>query len=86
MQQPTRSNRIPAKPKPAGQAQLLAKVPRRTMTAEEQLAALAQVQKQAEQRVKLGQQLFQAAEQRLSGHAAAPEQAQQEPTTPPAAP
>jgi len=78
MPTPLRSNRIPAKPKPTAQAQVLAKVPRRTMTAEEQLAALAQVQKQAEQRVKLGQQLFKAAEQRLSGQGDILEQVKQE--------
>lgn len=49
-------------------AELLAKMPRRPMTPEQQAAALEKVQQQASQRVKLGQQLFQAAENRLKQH------------------
>ncbi len=52
-------------------AELLAKVPRRPMSAEQQAAALQKVQRiqqQATERVKLGQQLFDAAESRLKQH------------------
>ncbi|MFN3167334.1 MAG: hypothetical protein ACE37H_09755 [Phycisphaeraceae bacterium] len=57
----------PAKPGPTP-AELLAKMPRRPMTAEQQAAALEKVQQQATQRVKLGQQLFEAAEAKLKQH------------------
>jgi len=49
-------------------AELLAKMPRRPMTPEQQAAALEKVQQQATQRVKLGQQLFEAADARLKQH------------------
>lgn len=49
-------------------AKLLASVPRRPMTAEQQLAAVSKVHQQADHRIKLGQQLFKAAEARLSQH------------------
>lgn len=49
-------------------AELLAKMPRKPLTPEEQLAALDKVQSQATQRIKLGQQLFKAAEARLTQH------------------
>lgn len=49
-------------------AELLAKMPRKPLTPEEQLAALDKVQAQATQRIKLGQQLFKAAEARLTQH------------------
>jgi flagellar biosynthesis chaperone FliJ len=57
----------PAKQGPTP-AELLAKMPRRPMTAEQQAAALEKVQQQATQRVKLGQQLFEAAEAKLKQH------------------
>ena len=47
-------------------AELLAKMPRKPLTPEQQLAALDKVQQQATQRIKLGQQLFKAAEARLT--------------------
>jgi len=47
-------------------AELLAKMPRKPLTPEQQLAALDKVQAQATQRIKLGQQLFKAAEARLT--------------------
>lgn len=56
---------IKAGPTPA---ELLAKMPRRPMTPEQQAAALEKVQQQATQRVKLGQQLFEAADARLKEH------------------
>ncbi|XAL99535.1 hypothetical protein OT109_18395 [Phycisphaeraceae bacterium D3-23] len=49
-------------------AKLLASVPRRPLTPEQQLAAVNKVQQQADHRIKLGQQLFKAAEARLSQH------------------
>lgn len=49
-------------------AELLAKVPRRPMSIEQQAVALEKVQQQATQRVKLGQQLFEAADARLKQH------------------
>jgi len=49
-------------------AELLAKMPRRPMTLEQQQAALEKVQQQATQSVKLGQQLFEAADARLKQH------------------
>ncbi|MEM9416007.1 MAG: hypothetical protein AAGA29_11115 [Planctomycetota bacterium] len=49
-------------------AKLLAAVPRRPMSPEQQLAAVNKVQQQADHRIKLGQQLFKAAEARLSQH------------------
>lgn len=52
----------------ASPAKLLASVPRRPLTAEQQLAAVSKVQQQADHRIKLGQQLFKAAEARLSQH------------------
>jgi len=45
---------------------LLRDLPRRPMTPEQQLEALRKVQSQAEQRVKLGMQLFKAAESRIN--------------------
>ena len=50
-------------PKMAGPspAELLAKMPRKPLTPDQQLAALDKVQAQATQRIKLGQQLFKAA-------------------------
>ena len=49
-------------------AELLAKMPRRPLTAEQQASAIDKVQQQASQRVKLGQQLFEAADARLKQH------------------
>ncbi|MFI4861771.1 MAG: hypothetical protein ACIAXF_13955 [Phycisphaerales bacterium JB063] len=49
-------------------AKLLASVPRRPMSPEQQLEAVNKVQQQADHRIKLGQQLFKAAEARLSQH------------------
>lgn len=49
-------------------AELLAKMPRRPLSVEQQAAALEKVQQQATQRVKLGQQLFEAADARLKQH------------------
>lgn len=49
-------------------AELLAKMPRRPMSTEQQAAALEKVSQQATQRVKLGQQLFEAAEAKLKAH------------------
>ncbi len=63
-----------SRPKPTGTAQgptpaeLLAKMPRRPLTVEQQAIALEKVQQQATQRVKLGQQLFEAADARLKQH------------------
>lgn len=57
----------PAKAGPTP-AELLAKMPRRPMTPEQQTAALEKVQQTATQRVKLGQQLFEAAEAKLKQH------------------
>lgn len=68
---------MPLRPKPTsitGQnqgptpAELLAKMPRRPMSPEQQAAALEKVQQQATQRVKLGQQLFEAADAKLKQH------------------
>jgi len=56
---------IPQEPSPA---ELLAKMPRRPLTVDQQAAALEKVQQQATQRVKLGQQLFEAADARLKQH------------------
>ncbi|MGB0767923.1 MAG: hypothetical protein ACPGYV_09455 [Phycisphaeraceae bacterium] len=60
----------PSKTKPKGPspAELLAKMPRRPLSAEQQAAAIEKVQQQATQRVKLGQQLFEAADARLKQH------------------
>ena len=60
----------PSKTKSRGPspAELLAKMPRRPMSVEQQAAALEKVQQQATQRVKLGQQLFEAADARLKQH------------------
>lgn len=64
----------PSKTKPLGTAQgpspaeLLAKMPRRPLSVEQQAVALEKVQQQATQRVKLGQQLFEAADARLKQH------------------
>lgn len=55
--------------KPQGQtspAELLADMPRRPLSPQQQAEALKKVQAQAEQRVKLGMQLFKAAEARLA--------------------
>jgi uncharacterized protein YoxC len=49
-------------------AELLAKMPRRPLTVDQQAAALEKVQQQATARVKLGQQLFEAADARLKQH------------------
>jgi len=49
-------------------AELLAKMPRRPLSVEQQAIALEKVQQQATQRVKLGQQLFEAADARLKQH------------------
>lgn len=49
-------------------AELLAKMPRRPLSVEQQAAAIEKVQQQATQRVKLGQQLFEAADARLKRH------------------
>lgn len=49
-------------------AELLAKMPRRPMSPEQQTAALQMVQQQATDRVKLGQQLFDAADAKLKEH------------------
>ena len=49
-------------------AELLAKMPRRPLSVEQQAVALEKVQQQATQRVKLGQQLFEAADARLKQH------------------
>lgn len=49
-------------------AELLAKMPRRPLSVDQQAKALEQVQQQASQRVKLGQQLFEAADARLKQH------------------
>ncbi|MEM9109683.1 MAG: hypothetical protein AAGC72_06630 [Planctomycetota bacterium] len=55
-------------PKGPSPAELLAKMPRRPLSAEQQAAALEKVQQQATQRVKLGQQLFEAADARIKQH------------------
>lgn len=49
-------------------AELLAMMPRRPLSVEQQAAAIEKVQQQATQRVKLGQQLFEAADARLKQH------------------
>ena len=49
-------------------AELLAKMPRRPLSVQQQAVALEKVQQQATQRVKLGQQLFEAADARLKQH------------------
>jgi uncharacterized phage infection (PIP) family protein YhgE len=49
-------------------AELLAKMPRRPLSVEQQAVALEKVQQQATQRVKLGQQLFEAADAKLKQH------------------
>lgn len=49
---------------------LLQPTPRQALSPDQQLEALRRVQAQAEQRVKLGQQLFKAAEARVSTHRA----------------
>lgn len=49
-------------------AELLARMPRRPLTPEQQMTAIEKVQQQATQRVKLGQQLFEAADARLKQH------------------
>lgn len=59
------SKTSPSSPSPA---ELLAKMPRRPLSVEQQAAALEKVQQQATQRVKLGQQLFEAADARLKQH------------------
>jgi len=56
------------KPNEPSSAELLAKMPRRPLTVDQQAAALQKVQQQATQRVKLGQQLFEAADARLKQH------------------
>lgn len=61
----TKTTKPPQGPSPA---ELLAKIPRRPMSLEQQAAALEKVQQQATQRVKLGQQLFEAADARLKQH------------------
>lgn len=60
----------PSKTKTTGPspAELLAKMPRRPLSVEQQAAAIDKVQQQATQRVKLGQQLFEAADARLKKH------------------
>lgn len=68
----------PSKTKPAANApgsaqgpspaELLAKMPRRPLSVDQQAKALEKVQQQATQRVKLGQQLFEAADARLKQH------------------
>lgn len=65
-----RPNPAPRNGQPAGPtpAELLAKMPRRPMSPEQQAAALEKVQQQATQRIKLGQQLFEAADARLKQH------------------
>ena len=55
-------------PKGPSPAELLAKMPRRPLSVEQQAAAIEKVQQQATQRVKLGQQLFEAADARLKQH------------------
>ncbi|MEM9347047.1 MAG: hypothetical protein AAGB26_10565 [Planctomycetota bacterium] len=55
-------------PKGPSPAELLAKMPRRPLSVEQQAAALEKVQQQATQRVKLGQQLFEAADARIKQH------------------
>lgn len=61
-------NRTTPRPSAGGPspAELLAKMPRKPLNPEQQLAALDKVQAQATQRIKLGQQLFKAAEARLT--------------------
>ena len=59
------SKTTPSNPSPA---ELLAKMPRRPLSVEQQAVALEKVQQQATQRVKLGQQLFEAADARLKQH------------------
>lgn len=49
-------------------AELLARMPKRPLTPEQQLTAIEKVQQQATQRVKLGQQLFEAADAKLKQH------------------
>lgn len=49
-------------------AELLAKMPRRPLTIQQQAVALEKVQEQAGQRVKLGQKLFEAADAKLKQH------------------
>ncbi|MBX2851731.1 MAG: hypothetical protein KTR15_08305 [Phycisphaeraceae bacterium] len=56
------------KPQGPSPAELLAKMPRRPLSVEQQAVALEKVQQQATQRVKLGQQLFEAADARLKQH------------------
>lgn len=57
-----------AKPQGPSPAELLAKMPRRPLSVDQQAAAIEKVQQQATQRVKLGQQLFEAADARLKRH------------------
>ena len=59
---------IPGSNQGPSPAELLAKMPRRPLTVDQQAAALEKVQQQANQRVKLGQQLFEAADARLKQH------------------
>ena len=59
------SKATPSSPSPA---ELLAKMPRRPLSVQQQAEALEKVQQQATQRVKLGQQLFEAADARLKQH------------------
>jgi len=63
-----RINTSKSRPLAASAGELLAKVPRKPLTPEQQLSALNKVQAQATQRIKLGQQLFKAAEARLTQH------------------
>lgn len=53
-------------------------LPRQPLTPEQKLDALRRVQAQAEQRVKLGQQLFKAAEARVTAHRGLMDQVRQE--------
>lgn len=57
-----------ATPQGPSPAELLAKMPRRPLSVDQQAAALEKAQQQATQRVKLGQQLFEAADARLKQH------------------
>ena len=64
----TKTTKPAAAAKGPSPAELLAKMPRRPLSVEQQAVALEKVQQQATQRVKLGQQLFEAADARLKQH------------------
>ena len=62
------SSRPPVRPQAAPARQALPGLPSKALTPQQQLEALARVQNQAEQRVRLGLQLFKAAEAHTTSH------------------